>query len=175
MKKYTWIRRTFLGGLVLALATGCASLDQPYIPAKMGNLNDSLARGGIEISLVPDRYLADIGDMLAFSIILKNVSAEPIWIPREPDMLMTWVYPDGKRDNVIRDAKPVEYTKANSTLLNPGDEKVYRSAVTTYYFNRGGITEFRALVSANHPVRDGLGPYWTGEAESNGFGVMMRD
>lgn len=176
MKPYTGLWKTLGGVLAVALLTGCASLEQPYIPAKMGNLNDSLAQGGIKVMLVPDRYNASIGDLLSFSIILKNVSAEPIWIPKEPDLLLMWVYPDGKRDNLIKDeGTPVEYTKANSTLLQPGAEQVYRSAITTYYFNRAGITEFRALVSANHPVRDNLAPYWAGEADSNGFGVMMRD
>lgn len=176
MKPYTGLAKTLGGVLAVALFTGCASLEKPYIPAKMGNLNDSLADGGIQVILTPDQYNAHIGDLLSFSIILKNVSAEPIWIPKEPDLLLTWVYPDGKRDNLIRDdVPPVEYTKANSTLLQPGDEKVYRSAITTYYFNREGITEFRALVSANHPVRDDLAPYWAGTGESNGFGVLLND
>jgi hypothetical protein len=177
MKLYPTRLAAFLAGLAISLVAGCATVnDQPYIPAKMGNLNDSLAYGGIKIMLVPDHYQAKIGDLITFSIILKNVSEEPIWIPREPDVLLTWVYPDGKRDNLVRDdEKQAKYTKSNSILLQPGQERTYRSAISTYYFNRRGITEFRALVSANDTANNELNPFWAGQGESNGYGVMLRD
>ena len=166
------------GILVLgaALLTGCATVEDKYIPAKMGNLEDSQASGGIRISLVPDHFKAKIGDLLTFSIVLKNESEEPIWIPKQPDFLLTWVYPDGKRDNVIRNPETNKmYTKVNAILLQPGQEKVYRSAVTTYYFNREGITEFRALVSVDKPASKELKPFWNGYAESNGYGVYLKE
>jgi hypothetical protein len=176
MKSYPKRLAAFAGVLAAALLAGCATVEQPYIPAKMGNLNDSLAYGGIKITLVPDHYQAKIGDLLSFSIILKNVSEEPIWVPREPDVLMMWVYPDGKRDNLVRDTdKQVSYTKSNAVLLQPGQERTYRSALSTYYFNRDGITEFRALVRADHPSGNDADLFWAGEGESNGFGVMLRD
>ena len=121
------------GILVLgaALLTGCATVEDKYIPAKMGNLEDSQASGGIRMSLVPDHYQAKIGDLLTFSIVLKNVSEEPIWIPKHPDFRLTWVYPDGKRDNVIRNEETNRtYTKANAILLHPGQEKIYSSVIT---------------------------------------------
>ena len=162
--------------LGVALLAGCASVEDKYIPAKMGNLEDSQASGGIRMSLVPDHYQAKIGDLLTFSIVLKNVSEEPIWIPKQPDFLLTWVYPDGKRDNVIRNEETKHtYTKANAILLQPGQEKVYRSVITTYYFNREGITEFRALVSVDKPASKELSPFWNGYAESNGYGVYLKE
>ena len=166
------------GILVLgaALLTGCATVDKAYIPSKMGNLEDSQASGGIRMSLVPDHYQAKIGDLLTFSIVLKNVSDAPIWIPKQPDFLLTWVYPDGKRDNIIRNPETNQtYTKANAILLQPGQEKTYRSVITTYYFNRAGITEFRALVSVDKPASKELSPFWNGYAESNGYGVYLKD
>ncbi|MFH0909632.1 MAG: hypothetical protein V1929_12800 [bacterium] len=170
--------RATVGLLALgtALLTSCATVEKAYIPKKMGNLEDSQASGGIRMSLVPDHYQAKIGDLLTFSIVLKNVSTEPIWIPKEPEFLLTWVYPDGKRDNMIRDLETNKtYTRANAVLLQPGQEKIYRSVITTYYFNRQGITEFRALVSVDKPASSDLNPFWNGYAESNGYGVYLKE
>src|SRR5438046_1085080 len=88
--------------VAVAALTGCATVEKPYIPAKLGNLEDDQAYDGIRMQLMPDHFQAKIGELLTFSIILKNVSSQPIWIPKDPDFLLTWVYPDGKRDNIVK-------------------------------------------------------------------------
>lgn len=170
-----------LGGLLLIAllglsTTGCASVEERYKPQQVGALQDNNAVNGIEVTLIPDRFKAKIGDIVTFSVKIKNVGNEGVWIPKEPDILMTWVYPDGKRDNFVNDFDQAGRYRGDSFMLPPGQEKIFQSAITTYYFNRGGITEFRAKVNMTGRMAQASSqPTWDREIASNGFGVMFEN
>lgn len=164
-----------MGVAVLAsVASGCTSMKQAYIPTHVGNLSDNQSIDGLEMTISPDKPTARIGDVLTFSIILKNVSQQRVIIPIDPEILMTWVYPDGKRDNVIRGYSDNPQPKG-TLVLAPGESKVYRSAITTYYFDRKGITEFRARASLANLSNQAMAGSWQGDIASNGYGVMFQD
>lgn len=163
-----------IGGAVaaLALVTGCGTVRQVYKPTHLGNLADHRGDSGIEIMLKPDKYRAHIGDPLTFTVAIRNISQEPIYLPAEPEVMMTWVYPDGKRDNLIRakreGAQPLQ-------ILEPGQERIAHSVITTYYFDRGGIHEFRAILFGDRLAMNTGGAPWQGRAVSNGFGVLFEE
>lgn len=156
-----------LGGFLV----GCGSVSQAYKPNQLGNLADNRDGSGIEVNLSPDKYRARIGDPVTFKVTIRNIGSETILFPADPDMLLTWVYPDGKRDNLIRGERR---TAPKMLALAPGDEHVAHSVVTTYYFDRGGIHEFRAIVSGEQLVMNADRPTWQGRAVSNGFGVLFE-
>jgi hypothetical protein len=157
--------------LVAALLSGCGTVRQAYKPEHLGNMADSRGMDGIEVVLSPDKYRARIGDPVTFRIAIRNVGTAPVLFPADPDLLVTWVYPDGKRDNLIRGEKT---TASKWLTLNPGEEHIAHSVVTTYYFDRGGIHEFRAIVSGDVAMNTSR-PSWQGRAVSNGFGVLFEE
>ncbi len=160
--------------LSVALLTGCGTVQQAYKPQQLGNLADNRTEMGIEILLRPDRERARIGDPLTFVVVIRNIGTEPVLFPRDPDLLMTWVYPDGKRDNLIRGARQ---GTPEMIVLQPGQEHVAHSVVTTYYFDRGGIHEFRAIVygETERLAMNNTLSSWQGRAISNGFGVLFEE
>lgn len=167
MKAKRWI-----GGLVLMLGlTGCGTVKQAYVPDHLGNLSDDETDQGIQIILSPDKYRARIGEPVTFKVVIRNVGTQPVLFPVDSELLLTWVYPDGRRDNLIRSDRPISSHEA--ILLKPGQERVEHSVVTTYYFDRAGIHEFRAIVSGDELVAQNK-TAWTGRAVSNGFGVFFE-
>jgi len=161
------LKKEILMLLGAGLLSGCASYGPPYVPQHTGSLNDAENFGDVAITLRPDRSTIRRGDVIDFSVVIRNVGSEPVIVARNADVLLTWVYSDGRCDNLVRDAaREVHY---DLVRLLPGEEIVRRSSLKTYYFHRGGITEFRAIVSAGGP-KDA----WTGRAVSNGFGVMVN-
>jgi hypothetical protein len=159
--------RNMIATLAAVVLAGCASIPAPYQPMQAGNLNDGSGAGSIAVVLNADRDTIRRGDTLRFSVAIQNVGTQPVVLPRDPDTQLTWVYPDGRRDNLIKDSA----APANSELvrLEPGQQLTHKSTIPTYYFHRSGITEFRAIVSAA-----GTGNTWNGRAVSNGFGVMVE-
>ena len=160
---------------LVASTTGCGTVQGAYKPQSMGLLADSGPVNGIEVTLVPDKATARIGDVVTFSVKIKNVGTQTVWIPREPDILLTWIYPDGKRDNFVNDYASTASTAVDLLAMAPGQEKVFSSAITTYYFNRGGITEFRAKVNMTGRTAQATTASWNHEIASNGFGVMFEN
>lgn len=150
---------------------GCGSVQQAYKPTHLGTLADSASSQGIEITLRPDKSHARIGDPVSFEIVIRNVGTAPISFPEDPDLLLTWVYPDGKRDNLIR--SDLKVPSHRMVVLAPGESRVEHSVVTTYYFDHAGITEFRAIVSAADLSVASTRQGWRGRAISNGFGVYF--
>ncbi len=154
--------------LAVGLVTACGTVQDPYKPTRVGALQDTDAFDGLQVSLQPDRTTARIGDQLSFIIKIKNVGIETTYIPASPEILLTWIYPDGKRDNFIQDAYALPVNSPTTVRLNPGDSLVLRTVLPTYYFNNKGITEFRALVNLGKrpPAM---------EFTSNGFGIMFQN
>lgn len=167
------IVQTALIGAAGICLSGCGTVHEAYKPEHLGNLADNASGSGIEITLNPDKYRARIGDPLTFEIVIRNVGDQPVLFPADADLLLTWVYPDGKRDNLIRGDRKLPASEG--TLLAPGQEKVEHSVVTTYYFDRGGIHEFRAILTADASASTGPRGAWRGRAISNGFGVFFEE
>jgi len=170
MKAITYI--VALSTATVTLLSGCGTVKEAYKPAHLGNLADNDSDSGIQVTLSPDKYRARIGDPVTFQVVIRNVGDQAVWFPADPDLLLTWVYPDGKRDNLIRGDKASG--KADMVLLAPGQERVEHSVVTTYYFDHGGIHEFRAIVTAD-ALPAARQAQWTGRIVSNGFGVMFEE
>lgn len=166
------IRSTIVSLAVLAVAGGCGTVNQTYRPSHLGNLADNKVDRGVEVYILPDKYRARIGDPLSFKVVIKNVSSEPILLPVEPDLVLTWIYPDGKRDNIIRGPKKKVAVKYRT--LAPGESIVENSVITTYYFDRPGIHEFRAILRGDEVAMSTHPQSWNGRAVSNGFGVMFE-
>ncbi len=155
-----------------AQLVGCGTVQQAYKPTHLGNLADHRDASGIEVTLSPDKYRARIGEPVTFKIVIRNVGSDPILFPADPDLLLTWVYPDGKRDNLIRGDRKLSQ---KLIVLAPGEEHIAHSVVTTYYFDRGGIHEFRAIVRGEELAMKTERPAWQGRAVSNGFGVLFEE
>jgi hypothetical protein len=107
-------------------------------------------------------------------VIIRNTALEPIWVPADIDVLFTWIYPNGGRDNFMREFQTERfYSKDEAVLLKPGHALVRKETIKTYYFHREGITEFRAVVHSGGNTNPELKPFWQGEIESNGYGVLV--
>lgn len=160
---------------LLALASfGCASVPVTYRPTQVGMLPGEGPTSGLVLILRPDRTAARIGDQISFDIILKNLGNSAVWIPSSPEILLTWVYPDGKCDNFVSDS---DSNAASPVLapLAPGEERRFRSLLTTYYFSRKGVTEFRARLSIPRQTQGDERLAWAGDVASNGYGVLFAN
>lgn len=166
-------KRLALAGVASLLLAACGTIPQPYHPTQVGMVDATHDIAGLSLTLRPDRTTAQIGDVITFDLILKNMGSDTLWLPSQPDILMTWTYPDGKCDNFIRDdnapAAPLALTP-----LAPGEERLFKSVVKTYYFDMRGVTEFRARVTVPPAARtDHMA--WAGDLASNGYGVMFAN
>lgn len=151
---------------------GCGTVQDTYKPSHLGNLGDGESAKSIQVTLKPDKYRARKGDPVTFTVVIKNTGDQSVWFPRDPDLLLTWVYPDGRRDNLVR-SEEASGSK-EEVLLKPGQDRIEHSVVTTYYFNRSGIHEFRAIVSSDTDEAASK-KSWTGRAVSNGFGIYFSE
>jgi hypothetical protein len=173
----TW--KAIQAGAVAMLAaalSGCGTMPETYIPSTVGPLGESNPASEMRVSISSKNTLAFIGDLIIFQITLKNVSEDPIWVPREPDVLLTWTYPNGRRDNFVREFQDERYYSPDDAVqLLPGQQITKFIPVKTYFFERAGITEFRALVHASRNTNPKLAPFWEGKAISNAFGVLVEN
>ncbi len=146
-----------------------------YIPTTVGSLGEPDPASEMKVSISSKNTLAFIGDLIVFQITLKNVSTESIWVPREPDVLLTWIYPNGRHDNFLREFQDERYYSTDDAVqLLPGQQITKFVPVKTYFFERAGVTEFRALVHASRNTNPQLAPFWQGRALSNAFGVLVE-
>jgi hypothetical protein len=163
----------FLGAM--ALLSGCASMDV-YIPKTVGptanhNIGEALA---VRISTQED-FVAR-GEPVTFSVTVKNISADSLWLPEDPKLLIVWTYPNGCRDNLLQDPPQQGYYDQRTAIqLAPGEEMTLKTGVKTQYFNIDGVTEFRAVLEVAGNTNPDLQPFWTGRSVSNGYGVMLAN
>ena len=163
------------GLLASVMLSGCATVPTPYKPSTVGSLNDSQAKDALEVVIEPQCTHAIIGEPIRFAIRLRNVGTQAFWIPRDPDLMFMWVYPNWRRDNFLAEFDGErDYADREVTLLRPGAELSKQFTIKTYYFNREGVTEFRALVHASRNTNPSFTPFWHGKALSNAFGVMVQ-
>jgi hypothetical protein len=157
------------------LLAGCASVPNSYIPRTVGPLDTARITDALEVRIEPGANIAYIGDLIRFQVSIRNVGERAFWIPREPDMLFTWIYPDGVRDNFVCEF-PAEhfYSSDDAILLRPGEEIVTHADIKTYFFPTAGITEFQAFITAGRNTNPALNPFWKGRASSNAYGVVVK-
>jgi len=160
--------------IVLAMM-GCASMPSEYRPNTVGSLEDADLNNEIEVSISTRENTAYIGRPIVFNVSIKNIGTHPLWIPRNPDLLFTWIYSNGRHDNFLREFEPERYySKHDSVLLRPGQQMIKSVTIKTYYFLRPGITEFRAVLHASRNTNPKLAPFWHGKIESNAYGVLVE-
>jgi hypothetical protein len=164
-------------GLLLAvslLLAGCATVPSRYIPNAVGSLNDADDSNILRISIDPENPEPSIGEPIVFQVSIKNISHLPLWVPRDPAIFFTWIYPDGRHDSFVYEPQREQfYTREDSVCLRPGQQFTKAVSIRTYYFERKGITEFRAYLRAGRNTNPKLMPFWNGELASNSYGVML--
>lgn len=162
--------------LLLALfGAGCASMPVPYKPATAGRMNNAEGDGALEIILDTETPVISIGDPIILTVTIRNVCPGRVWLPRQPTVLISWIYPDGVRDNFLKELREEERLELHQLVcLEPGQQISQRVEVRTYYFDRPGVTEFRALLHAARNTNPDTGPTWMGRLQSNSFGVLVE-
>jgi len=172
------LRRLVIGLAIAGMAlilTGCGTTGSSYIPATVGSLEDHEATGTLEVQIETDSAVANIGQPIVFRVVIRNVSTRAFWVPRDPDLLFTWIYPNGRHDNFLREFRPERYySERDAVRLKPGEELVKHFTIRTWYFERPGITEFRAVLHASRNTNPALLPFWNGEIQSNSFGIEVK-
>ena len=161
-------------GTALILA-GCGTAGFTYVPAVVGPLDDQEATTTVDVRIETDSSVAVIGQPIVFRVLIRNISTRSFWLPRDPDLLFTWIYPNGRRDNFLREFREERYySERDAVRLKPGEELVKYFTIRTWYFDRPGITEFRAVMHASRNTNPELLPFWNGEVQSNSFGIDVK-
>ena len=171
--------RHALAGLVglsgLVLATGCATIPEPYVPQAVGPVQTGIPDDGLRLSIAPAAESVPVGNDVVFTVTLTNEGARDIRIPRRPQVIFHWVYSNGIRDNYVVDRPSHRfYHAADLRVLQPGTSLTFEFNVPTGYFPRTGITEFQAVAMAPPNTNPSVDPVWSGEAHSNRYGILMR-
>lgn len=163
-----------VAGALLALA-GCGTAGFTYVPAVVGPLDDQEATSTVDVRIETDSPIAVIGQPIVFRVLIRNISTRAFWLPRDPDLLFTWIYPSGQRDNFLREFREERYySERDAVRLKPGEELVKYFTIRTWYFQRPGITEFRAVLHSSRNTNPSLLPFWNGEVQSNSFGIDVK-
>lgn len=161
-----------LGALLTA---GCGTVPRRYIPGQVGEIPSNDQSSPIEVLIVPNQEIVARGEVLYFTVIIRNRAPHPIWIPRNPHVVLTWIYPNGDRDNFLREFPSLEFfSEQTAVLLQPGQQMNRTIAVKTYYFPVTGITEFRATLHCPENTNPALKPFFSGQVGSNAYGILVR-
>lgn len=166
------IVRILLGAILTA---GCGTVPRRYIPQQVGEIPAKNQSSPIEVLIVPSQEIILLGDVLYFTVIIRNRAPHPIWMPRNPHVALTWVYPNGDRDNFLREFPSFEFfSEQTAVLLQPGQQMNRTIAVKTYYFPLPGITEFRAILHCPENTNPALKPFFSGRVGSNAYGILVQ-
>lgn len=167
------IQFSLLLALSLLLA-GCSTIPNRYIPNAVGSLDDEDDSNILRISITSEDPELSIGEPIVFKVSIKNISKLPLWIPRDPEFFFTWIYPDGRHDSFVYEPQRDQfYTRQEAVYLRPGQQLTKSVSIRTYYFERKGVTEFRAYLRTGRNTNPALVPFWNGELASNSYGIMM--
>ena len=163
-----------IGLTVIALASGCSTVPDVYKPNAVGYVNGSVTEKGLQVTIRPARDQVAVGDVINFDVIYENVGDKPFMFPKNPNLLFTWTYSNGRRDNYLgEDASPKHYDATELVSLKPGTCMTSEFPVKTYYFKTQGVTEFRAILRCPLCTNPELSSVWHGRAVSNTYGVML--
>lgn len=167
------VRGIILGFVLLSLVS-CGTFEQPYKPSRIGSVDNPPLESPLVLQLASAQDAVTLGEPIYFTVIIRNTSDKAVWLPRNPDVLLTWIYPDGRKDNFLRETPaPQFFTQHNAVLLHPGQQMTRTITVKTYYFPLPGITEFRAVLRGVQNTNGELQPFWSGRIESNAYGVKV--
>lgn len=160
-------------GLFLASCASTGSLD--YRPSTVGFVGHPVSEGGpLEVIVECDRTESVLGEPLPMVARIRNAGIEAVWVPREPVVVFTWMYPSGQRDNnAFRMPEDKDFTEVDARRLGPGDEITVQVQITTQYIPTTGITEFGAVLILPRNTNSALGPFAEGTYRSNRFGVNL--
>ncbi|MBP7829516.1 MAG: hypothetical protein KA248_06325 [Kiritimatiellae bacterium] len=150
-------------------------MPERYKPATQGRLDNAENDPAIRVALKTDTPVIAIGEPLYLDLAIRNVGRERVWLPREPTVLVSWIYPNGVHDNFLKEIRDEEhFERGELVCLEPGQQIAQRVEIRTYYFDRPGITEFRARLYGIRNTNPKTEATWTGRLESNSFGVMVE-
>ncbi|HOW96987.1 MAG TPA: hypothetical protein P5567_11780 [Kiritimatiellia bacterium] len=150
-------------------------MPERYKPATQGRLDNAEQDPALEIALKADTPVISIGEPLYLDVAIRNVSEERVWLPRQPTVLVSWIYPNGVHDNFLKEIREEEHLERSELVcLEPGQQIAQRVEIRTYYFDRPGITEFRARLYGARNTNPKTAETWTGRLQSNSFGVMVE-
>lgn len=167
--------KVLLLAVAAALGTGCASMPERYKPDTQGRIDNAEKDAALEILLKTDTAVVAIGEPLYLDVAIRNVSDERVWLPREPTVLVSWIYPNGVHDNFLKEIREENHLERGQLVcLEPGQQISQRVEIRTYYFDRPGITEFRARLYGARNTNPRTEPTWTGRLQSNSYGVMVE-
>ncbi len=172
-----WIRLCGIGLALSAvlLCAGCSTASRKYIPQTIGTTDAGDTIDGLTVSILPLNDRVILGNPLTFEVTIRNIGTSPIWIPRNPQVVLVWVYPNGRRDNVVQETPPSRhFNKHSAVLLHPGKSITKDLTIRTHYFPEPGITEFRAILRVTENTNSHLRPFWRGRALSNAYGVLVH-
>ena len=167
-----WIVR--LLAVMSLVGFGCNTMPEPYHPQVIGPLPDAPASAGIALKLTAPVDVISLGNPVTFSVAIRNTSDHALWIPKKPQQAFFWTYPNGRHDCYMIDREATRFfNKSDCLLLQPGSEVVLPSLVETSYFDRPGITEFRAEINVAKNTNPEVEPFWSGRLLSNSYGLHM--
>lgn len=159
----------------LSFAAGCATVPERYVPRTVGPVDTGETIDGLAVRIWTDGNAAVLGRPITFNVSIRNTGPRAFWIPREPSLIFVWVYPNGQRDNFLREFPDSRhFSRADARLLSPGEEFTTQVTIKTHFFPKPGIVEFRALYCSEINTNPDLSPFWHGRATSNAYGVLLK-
>ena len=160
--------------LMTGCLMGCSTVPATYKPSTLGPSREAITDRGLRITIEPKVQVALRGQPLVFDVTITNVGHEPFLLPAEPEVLFVWTYSNGERDNYLLDQPASRYFRPHEVVrMKPGAELVRQFSVKTYYFDKLGITEFRAILEGVPNTNPALETVWAGRAISNAYGVRV--
>ena len=165
--------------IVMLLAAGwlagCGTIQPRYKPKLPGDLRNEQPDSLLAVTLETTTPKVRIGEEIFLTVRIRNIGDHGVWLPSQPIVLLSWIYPDGVRNNFLPNLPEEQYfERPNAIWLAPGEQIKQRVPVRTYYFMRAGITEFRALLHVGRNTNPDLSPCWRGELQSNAYGIIVE-
>lgn len=149
-------------------------MNSSYKPSTIGKVSLPDYSTGLKVTIAPKTDAYTYGDEVSFTLLAQNVSSKTIYLPRDPQFRFCWVYPNGRRDNYVFDTQREKYyLKKDLIRIEPGQAVRFSKQIETYYFPKRGITEFYALFTVPRNANPNIRGVWTGETESNRYGVLI--
>ena len=157
--------------VLLAGAVGCVA-PRTTVPDRGGAHADTAA--GVRVETMPNRSQARRGEALEFTTRITNTGDRALHLPRKPDVLFAWVYPSGRRDNLLVDLPHSRsYTWEDVIRLAPGEWVEVRTVIDTSYFPLPGPVRFAAILQVPRNTNAELQPFFSGRARSTPHSVTF--
>lgn len=175
MKKWRCPMVLCLGVAVVWLGGGCASVGPVTEGSQVvGLLEPAATTPPLAVGLGSSQVKARRGDPILFDVEIRNASSDPVWLPKDPVIVLVWTYPTGQRDNTMMPmATQVSLGPDKLLQLQPGETITRQVTVSTRYFPRLGVSKFQAIVQVpSNTIAPALP---AGRFASNRFGVFVTE